>query len=352
MLRYYYLLTLLIFPLFCQSDEPLRTYADRCSRFVGAAVSYNPLRYEPTYGEVLAREFNILTTENALKFKYTEPYQDRFTFGQSDYIVNFAEEHNMKVRGHTLIWHNSLPSWVENTNWTRDELLDVLETHIKTVVSRYRGRVQYWDVVNEGLDNQGNYRSTIWYDTIGPEYLELAFQWAHEADPDALLFYNDYQTEGKGEKSDGVYELVKYLKEKDVPIHGVGLQLHRTINGDPYLEDMLENLKRLNDIGMEVHITELDVRIQVPSREFALNRMLDIQARRYRDAMEVVLQSENCPVLIMWGFTDKHSWIPHSHEGYDYGLIFDELYEPKPAYFSMSEALQKFLSAINPWMFY
>jgi endo-1,4-beta-xylanase len=321
---------------FTPTTPSLRELADARGIKIGAAVAPGPLRCEVAYGEALAHEFNILTTENAMKFGPIHPQPDRYAFQDGDDLVAFARAHDMQVRGHALIWHQQLPQWVEQGDWTRDALLAVMEQHISTVVGRYKGRVQVWDVVNEAIaDQAGSLRPTVWEKTIGPEYLDLAFQWAHQADPDALLFYNDYNAEGMNRKSDAVYELVKAMLERGVPVHGVGLQMHITTNRPPDWQDVQGNVARLNALGLEVHITELDVRIRGEPTEAKLAQ----QAQVYRDVLETCLAAEKCTAFVTWGFTDRYSWVPGFFSGWGAALPFDETYQPKPAHDALKDVL-------------
>jgi endo-1,4-beta-xylanase len=207
-------------------------------------------------------------------------------------------------------------------------LIEILREHVTTVVGRYRGRIVAWDVVNEAVADDGSLRDTIWSRGIGPEYVEMAFRWAHEADPDALLFYNDYGGEGLGRKSDGIYGLVGDLVARGVPVHGVGLQMHVSLGWSPRPQDVAANVARLAELGLEVHVTEMDVRIKAPVTEEELAQ----QARVYRDLLQVCLSAQSCKAFLLWGFTDRHSWIPHFFTGWDAALIYDEAYRPKPAY--------------------
>jgi endo-1,4-beta-xylanase len=302
-------------------------------------VAVQPLLEQPEYAAALAREFNILTPENAMKFRSLHPEPDRYTFEGADAIVHFAMKHNLKVRGHTLVWHHpaEVPAWLSEKEYSREEMMRILRDHIHTVVGHFRGKVQAWDVVNEAVEEDGSLRDTIWLRSIGPDYLELAFRWAHEADPNARLFYNDYGAEGLNRKSDAIYGLVKRLRGKGVPIHGVGLQMHVGLTWYPRPREVAANIKQLNDLGLEVHITEMDVRIQdgTGTRE----ERLAAQARIYREMLEVCLAAENCKAFVMWGFTDHHSWIPWFTGKPDAALIFDESYHPKPAYHALAAAL-------------
>jgi len=246
---------------------PLRSLAEAHGILIGAAVDAEKLKRDAQYAETLSREFNILTPENAMKFDSVHPSRNEYDFSEPDAIVSFARANDMKVRGHTLVWHEALPSWIREGDFTPEEWRDILREHILTEAKHYKGQIYAWDVVNEAVEEDGSLRDTVWLQGIGPEYLDLAFRWAHEADPEALLFYNDYGAEGLGSKSDAVYNLVKGLLERGVPIHGVGLQMHVSLEEPPNPQDVAANIKRLNDLGLEVHITEMDVRIREPATE-------------------------------------------------------------------------------------
>jgi len=220
------------------------------------------LRDDELYKQTLRSEFEVLTPEDAMKFDALRPSRDLYDFQGADAIVNFAEANDIQIRGHTLVWHRALPGWLEEGHYTRDELIAILREHITTVVEHYRGRVAAWDVVNEAVDTDGTLRDTIWLRGIGPEYIEMAFRWAHEADPQAELFYSDYGGEGLGLKSDAIYALARNLRERDVPIHGVGLQMHVSVGHYPDPQDVSANMARLADLGLEVDITEMDVQLQ------------------------------------------------------------------------------------------
>ena len=303
---------------------------------VGAAVHARGIRQYPQYGATLAREFNMLTTENALKFGPVHPAYDRYRFENADVIVEFAEKHDMQVRGHCLVWHRMNPKWLTETDWDRDELSRVLREHIQTVVGRYKGRIAVWDVVNEAVGGNGSMRETLWLEHLGADYVADAFRWAHEIDPDAQLFYNDFGGEGLGKKSDAIYEYVRGLLNQGVPVHGVGLQMHVSTEHSPPPGDVAANIRRLAALGLQVHITELDVAIEGDVSEQELADQADI----YRDLMGVCVREKGCTALVTWGFTDAHSWIPGFRPGWGAALPFDEQYRPKPAYLGMIQALK------------
>jgi endo-1,4-beta-xylanase len=300
---------------------------------VGAGLLQNDLRY----AGLAARQFNLLTPETAMKFDRLQPGRDRFDFRDADRIVDFAEANGMAVHGHTLVWHRQLPDWLTRSRWSRPELIGLLEAHITTLVGRYRGRVRSWDVVNEAIDDRGKLRRSVWLDGIGPDYLTLAFSAAHRADPDALLFYNDYGAEGLGPKSDAVYDLVAKLVRQGVPIHGVGLQMHVALRDHPEPADIAANIARLSALGLRVHISEMDVRLRLPATWSDRVR----QAGLYGDAMQVCLEAPRCEALVFWGVTDRFSWVPAFFPGFGEALIFDTGYQYKPAYLELRRVMEK-----------
>ncbi len=324
-------------PPYGDNQPSLRELAQQAGILIGGAVEPDDMAWEPEYDPLVAREFNIVTTENVLKFGLVRKTKNRYVFGPADAIVDFAQQNGMAVRGHTLVWHEQLPDWLKIGNYDSQELSDLLEDHIKTLVGRYKGRIQYWDVVNEAIDWDGSMRDTLWLQNLGPDYIDKAFEWAHEADPDAKLYYNDYGAEGLGDKSDAVYELVKSMVERGVPIDGVGLQGHFTLDNAPDAADVAANIQRLADLGLEVQFTEVDVRIEDPVTDEKLQQQADV----YWSMMNACVQNPACTGFITWGVTDKFSWINSFLDGYSAGLLFDENYDPKPAYWAIRDALER-----------
>ena len=316
------------------SVQPLRDYATQRGILIGAGVSAQMLDQED-YSGLVAREFNQITPDNAMKFKSLHPLPKIYDFEVADQLVAFAQKNKMQVRGHTLVWHNQLSDWVNNGKFTRAEMIAILKDHVTTVVSHYRGQVAYWDVVNEAVDDDGSLRDTVWLRSIGPEYIDMAFQWAHAADPHAKLFYNDYNNEDMGLKSNAIFNLVKGMVERGIPINGVGLQMHLILDSPPQKTDVVKNMQRLGDLGLEVNITELDVRMQVPPSA----KKLSDQATVYSDMLQACLTVSNCKVFTIWGFSDRLSWIPQFFDGYGAALIFDESFNPKPAYTALINTL-------------
>lgn len=313
----------------------LRAAADAAGLLVGAAVFPGGLR-EERYAGTLAREFNFLTPENHMKWGVIHPAPERWNFAPADRLVEFAERRGMKVKGHTLVWHQQLPDYVTK-DLGPDALRAALHEHIRTLVGRYRGRIAAWDVVNEAVDDRAGLRRTLFLEQLGEGYIAEAFRVAHEADPAAVLIYNDFGAEGLGGKSDRVYALVRGLKAAGVPIHGVGLQMHISAAAFPPPEEIAANVRRLAALGLKVNISEMDVRIRdLPGPPAA---RLEGQRRVYRDILAACRREPGFMGVTFWGFTDAHSWID-SFFAPDDPLLFDEQYRPKPAYAGVLEALR------------
>ncbi|MFD1952884.1 endo-1,4-beta-xylanase [Paenibacillus thailandensis] len=314
------------------SDLTLRKLADKNNILVGAAVNYSKLSRDSTYRSLLANEYNALTIENDIKFSRVHPIIGTYDYTKADAIVNYAINNDLKIRGHTLVWHTSNPDWLQNGNFTKDEMIQILRDHITNVVGRYKGKIFAWDVVNEAFNEDGTYRDSIWLKSIGKEYIPLAFQFAHEADPNALLFYNDYSNEGINPKSNAIYNLVRELKGKGTPIHGIGFQMHFSVNSDINYKKIEENMRRLKKAGMIVHFTEVDVKVTDLNK---LPIQLTEQAVKYGELFNICLNSNGiCKAFIIWGLTDKYSSSASAMP-----LIFDKYYKPKQSYLAIKNQL-------------
>src|ERR1035437_9816456 len=266
-------------------EQSLRGAAQASGLLIGAGVSRAQLS-EAAFASTLAREFNMLEPGDALKWEVVHPEPQTFDFSQADEIVDFATRHGMKVRGHTLVWHQQNPVWLTEGKYTSGELAEILEKHIKTVVAHYRGKIFAWDVVNEAFDelHPGELRSTIWRDQpgiglaeSGSSYIERCFRLAHEADPQALLFYNEAEAEVMNPKSDAIYAMVRDFRQRGVPIDGVGLQMHiANLHAD--VASIAANIQRFTALGVQVHITEMDVALPVDAEGNARAEDLQLQA--------------------------------------------------------------------------
>lgn len=331
-------------PMVCPAQS-LRQEADRAGVLIGAAV--NPVYLsEPAYATMLAREFNMLEPEEVMKWHIVRPDATTFQFGPGDKVVGFARTHGMKVRGHTLVWATHNPEWLTEGHYTSKQLSELLQQHIQTVVGHYRGQVFAWDVVNEAFEEQGKLRNSLWYDRPGigagkrTGYIEQAFRWAHAADPDALLFYNDAEAEQVNRKSDAIYAMVKKFKRRGVPIDGVGLQMH-ILHLKPNIASIASNIARFTKLGVQVHITEMDVALPVDGAGNVLDPAdLSRQAEIYREIAGACLRYPGCTAIQTWGFTDKYSWIGRFTQGTKgAALLFDKRYQPKPAYKAVRQAV-------------
>lgn len=304
---------------------------------MGTAIDLAPFQKDANYRSIMAQEFKMIVPENNWKFAFTHPTRERYDFKYIDQFMAFAQANNMEMRGHPLAWHLQLPRWVQDGNFTRDEWMAILREHIQTLVGRYRGQIVIWDVVNEAINRDGSFRDSIWLQHIGPEYIDLAFRWAHETDPEARLFYCDYGTEEINLKSDAIYNLVRGLLQRGVPINGVGFQAHLGLSYAPKMDSLTKNFKRFNDLGLEVQFTELDVKVQDGTG--SLEKRFAEQANIYKNLLQICLDAQKCTAFITWGFTDRYSWISDLTGRGEAPLIFDASYRPKPTYNALKEVL-------------
>jgi endo-1,4-beta-xylanase len=350
-----HLTVLLVFPMFAAASagaaQSLRQATQGIGLMVGTAV--RPVLFSnPDYARTLARQFNMVEAENVMKWAATEPARGVFDFRAGDHVVQFAEAHHMQVRGHNLLWGNYNPVWLKRGRFTPAQLRRIMKNHIQMVVRHYRGQVFAWDVVNEALDSEGYPRHTIWYDEPGiglagkgTAYIAQAFRWAHQADPRALLFYNDFAADGINAKSDAIYEMVKDFKRQGVPISGVGLQMH-VFNRDDVPSQLARNIARFTKLGVEVQITEMDVSLPLASHGQASNSQLAWQATVYRSIATACAENPGCTAFQTWGFTDRYSWISaHAKGKRGAALIFDADYKPKPAYRAVVGAFRTVLKS-------
>ncbi|WP_433179416.1 endo-1,4-beta-xylanase [Actinoallomurus sp. CA-150999] len=313
----------------------LNQLAQAQGRYFGSATD-NPELSDTPYTEILgSSEFGAITPGNSMKWDATEPSQGQFSYTKGDAVVSFAKAHNQIVRGHTLLWHNQLPGWLTSGTWTAAQLTSILQNHIANVAGHYKGQVYSWDVVNEPFNDDGTYRSDLWYNTLGTGYIATALKAARAADPNAKLYINDYNIDGLGAKSDAMYNLVKSLKAQGVPIDGVGFQGHLAIQyGFP--TDEAGNLQRFADLGVDVAITELDVRMVLPADA----TKVATQAEYYTNVVKACLTVPRCVGITIWDYTDKYSWIPGVFSGQGSALPWDENLNKKPdVYGAISTAL-------------
>jgi len=361
------LLMAVIFSNCSQQKEPIFKDTFKDSFYVGTAINRMQIMGEdPKSLELMEKHFNSLTPENLLKWEKVHPQPGQYDFEAADAFVNYGEKHNMFMVGHVLVWHSQTPAWVfENEDGdlkSREELLALLKDHIYTVVGRYKGRIQGWDVINEAFENDGSWRKSKWYKIIGEDYIEIAFKYAHEADPNAELYYNDFNMWYPG-KVESVVKLVTELKEKEVPVHGIGLQGHWGLDYPP-MDELLAAMEAYTATGVPMMVTEIDMDI-LPMIDNATNAeisriyeakkemnpwpeelpdsMKTVQANRYKEFFDLFYQyREHISRITMWGVQDKFSWrnnwpIPGRSA---YPLLFDENYQPKKAFYEVLKSVE------------
>lgn len=348
------------------AEDSLKGLKDFYKDYFPVGVAVSPRSLQGEQGEFIKKHFNSLTPENVMKPALIQPEEGRFVWDQADRIVEFAMANGMRVRGHTLCWHNQTGEWMFKDSLgnqaPKELVLSRLKEHITQVVSRYKGKIYAWDVLNEAIDNADpskGYRETPWYTICGEEFIAKAFQWAHEADPDALLFYNDFNTENPV-KRQKIYEMVKKLLDQGVPIHGVGIQAHWNIGGPRHVgqlhqpgegdfeipgssEDAIrESIDKFASLGLQVHITELDVSIYTsradtldlgftPEREQKQIDFYKMAFKVFREKKDVVTS------VTFWNVSDRGSWLDNRtpRRGRHYPLLFDVNMKPKKVFWEV-----------------
>lgn len=358
------LLFIMASTLACQENVPSKKEKEAGLReafsgkfLIGAALNMEQIMgKDKNAAAILDQHMNSIVAENCMKSMYLQPEQGKFFFDEADAFVKFGEQRECFIVGHTLIWHSQAPEWFfvheDGSDVSRDELIRRMKDHITTVVSRYKGRVHGWDVVNEAIVEDGSFRKSKFYEIIGEDFIKLAFQFAHEADPDAQLYYNDYSMDNEGRRK-GVVEMVKKLRAEGVPIDGIGMQGHILMN-HPSLAEYEKSIRAYADLGLQVMITELDLSVlpwpkgQVTANisetaEFKAeyNPYIDglpdeMAARwssRYLDFFNLLLKhNDMIHRVTFWGVHDGQSWkndFPVRGRT-DYPLAFDRAYNPKP----------------------
>jgi endo-1,4-beta-xylanase len=341
---------------------------------VGAALNADQFHERDTLGAALIKQhFNAITPENALKWENVHPEPGTYAFEDADRFVEFGIANDMFIVGHTLVWHNQTPAWVfQNADGmpvSRDTLVNRLRDHIHTVVGRYQGRIQGWDVVNEALNEDGTLRQTPWLRIIGEDYLLMAFQFAHEADPELELYYNDYSLEN-APKRDGAVALIKQLQAAGATVHGIGSQAHIKMDW-PTPEQQDSTITAFASLGLKVMITELDIDVLPPVGEYLgadITYNVELQdklnpygqglpdevqqalARRYEQFFRVLMKHRDViSRATFWGVSDADSWLNDwpVRGRTSYPLLFDRSHRPKPAFDAVIRAAQPKSAAAN-----
>lgn len=300
----------------------------------GAAVNASLLRSNAPYKTLVTTEFSSVTAENAMKFLTIHPSENTYSWTDADEIVSLAKANGMRVHGHTLNWYKSLPTWVSNFQGDTPAWENLLKTHIQTVVGHFKGKVASWDVVNEAFEDNGTYRNSIWVQKLGTDYIARAFEYAHQADPDALLFYNDYGHEYSTAKRTAILNLVNDLKARGVPIHGIGLQMHTRYNQTD--ANIISAISLAAATGLKVHISELDIALNPDNNKTLTynSTLAELQSMKYKLIVKTFYAIPKAQQygITTWNVTDADSWIPNEYSRPDWPLPFDNKYQRKAAY--------------------
>ncbi|KAI0322737.1 endo-1,4-beta-xylanase A precursor [Amylostereum chailletii] len=310
------------------STVKLQTVAKSAGKTYFGSATDNPELTDTAYVAILSDNtmFGQITPGNSMKWDATEPERGTFTFTNGDVIANLAKTNGQLLRGHNCVWYNQLPSWVTSSNFDAATLTDVIQTHCGTLVGHYKGQVYSWDVINEPFNDDGTWRSDVFYNTLNTTYVPIALQAARAADPNAKLYINDYNVEGTGAKATALLNLVKTLQSQGVPIDGVGLQGHFIVGEVP--TTIQANMEAFTALGIEVAVTELDVRMTLP----ATAALYAQQKTDYENVIKACAAVEGCVGVTVWDYTDKYSWVPSTFSGQGAACPWDENLVKKPAF--------------------
>jgi len=341
----------------CKNESLPKTTLKSVSDFpVGTAININILKKDSTLKELQIQNFNSITATFQMKMDQVAKTDTGYNWETVDDILKYAETHNQRLFGHALVWHSSTPQWVLDKG-NKDSLwLDgFMKTYISAYVSRYKGKISGWDVVNEAFESKGSaYRKTLWYNKLGKAYIEKAFLYAHQADPDAVLFYNDFNIERDTLKLNAVLKMVDEFKAKDIPISGIGFQMH--IRMDVPDEIIASSLRKAAATGLQIHISELDIIFNKHDdtknggKETYTVLTEDMKKMQYEKYKKIALMyreivpKEQQYGITVWDFTDRDTWVRDFFNIRDWPSLFDDDLKPKPAYFGFKEGLE---AAIN-----
>ncbi len=307
---------------------------------IGTAVSPMSLK---AYGELIKEEFNSITCENEMKFGVIHPREDAYHFEDADRMADYARENKLAMRGHTLVWHNQTSDWLftdkDGETATKELVYERLDRHMEKIMNRYQDVIDVWDVVNEAIEDHGTelLRQSQWLEICGEEFIATAFRMAHRYAPNARLFYNDYNAFVPA-KRDKIIQLVKGLQAKGVPIHGIGLQGHLNIY-TPSIETIKESLEQYSALGLEIHITELDVSVfrfeDKTNLEYPDEALIEKQNDYYEALFKTFKSFESTITSVtFWGVSDAYSWLNYFpvRDRKNWPLLFDRNGEPKECY--------------------
>ncbi len=312
---------------FNRPGQALRTLAEQRNISIGFAAlqSFYHRPDGAIYADTAAREFNIVTPENSMKMDYINPEPGRYQFAATDNLISFAQANDMTVHGHPLVWHRQLPGWIEQSPLAN--LQNHMQQYIDRIMSRYQDSVAVWDVINEPMADNGSMRESIWLEAMGENYIDQAMQQARDNSPDATLLINEFDIAMSGPKVDGLLALVDRLQTRQVPLDGIGFQMHLFASFDQF-DEMEANFASVAERNLDIYITELDVSL-------ASDSTLTNQAEVYRQIVTICLNQPRCKAIQMWGFTDQYSF----RSIFD-PLPFDRSYQAKPSYNVIQDTLE------------
>lgn len=313
---------------------------------IGTAASYRQITADDSIRAIMIKEFNSITPENEMKMYNIMPRADEFQWERADSIAAFCNRHDMRLFGHALVWHSGTPNWLIEAEHDSVSLSAFLQEYITTYVSRYKGIVDGWDVVNEVIsDRAGSLRKTFWYNMLGEKYIDIAFTSAHKADPNAVLFINDYNTERDTVKLNATIELINRLKSRGVPVSGIGLQMHTRI--DVPVETIAHSIRKAAETGLKVHLSEVDIIFnrhndKPGGGEQLYNKltsgMAQVQGEKYMhiaDLYHNIVPPDQQYGITLWGFNDRTTWINPFFNLNDWPTIYDYNLRRKPAYYGL-----------------
>ena len=324
-----------------EPETPLKEKTD--SFFVGVAVSTNRLSNGSDYDKIITSEFESVTAEYQMKMNVILPNKNNYNWTKADQIVNYAIDNNLNIHGHALIWHNSTPDWLKNFQGTNEEFEQEVKDYITNVVSRYKGKIKSWDVVNEGVsDSGGELRNTVFLERMGEDYMAKCFEYARMADPDVLLFYNDYGMTRNISKQNKVYDLIQDWKNRNIPIDGIGYQMHISYLR-PFKSEIESATNRAVENNLILHFSELDIRMNPDKSLTELNlERANSQKEKYKEVVQVYnsIPIQNKYAITLWGLKDNDSWLLQHHDNYyEWPLLFDENFKIKKAHTGFLEGL-------------
>ncbi|MEN9444478.1 MAG: hypothetical protein RIS47_1368 [Bacteroidota bacterium] len=312
---------------------------------IGVAISTDKLYTNTAYEAVANKQFNSVTAENIFKPSYLHPSEGTYNWTDADKLAKYCQDNGKRLHGHTLVWHSQIPKWMEDYVGTPEQWDAMMKTHIQTIVAHFKGKAVSWDVVNEAFNDDGTFRNSVWYQHLGEDFIEKAFVYAHEADPDAILFYNDYNIESSPSKRNAILELLVKLKDKGVAVGGIGMQMHIGLSY-PSLSDISTATSAFYLKGFRVHWSELDVSTN-PDANTSYTYSTAVNAALTSRMAGVVKRYFEVPASLRWGITfwgvgDGDSWIPIVFKHADNPLLYDAQYKPKDCYYSVQTALKDY----------